>query len=61
MRGRPGEVVSALEWAEIGALAGDGVSQRQITKRLGVHRRTVTRALAADAPPRYVQRRRGRS
>jgi transposase len=48
-------VVSALEWAEIRALASDGVSQRQIAKRLGVHRRTVARALAADAPPRYVR------
>ena len=28
---RPREVVSALEWAEIRALASDGVSQRQIS------------------------------
>ena len=48
-------MVSALEWAEIRALASDGVSQRQIAKRLGVHRRTVARALASDAPPRYVR------
>ncbi len=48
-------MVSALEWAEIRALASDGVSQRQIAKRLGVHRRTVARALAAEAPPRYVR------
>jgi transposase len=48
-------VVSALEWAEVRALASDGVSQRQIAQRLGVHRRTVARALAADAPPRYVR------
>ncbi|HEY1711527.1 MAG TPA: helix-turn-helix domain-containing protein [Solirubrobacteraceae bacterium] len=48
-------VVSALEWAEIRALASDGVSQRQIAKRLGVHRRTVARALASDAPPRYLR------
>jgi hypothetical protein len=52
---RPGEVVSALEWAEIRALASDGVSQRQIAERLGIHRRTVARALATDAPPRYVR------
>jgi transposase len=31
------------------------VSQRQIAKRLGIHRRTVARALASDAPPRYVR------
>jgi transposase len=48
-------VVSALEWAEIRALASDGVSQRQIAMRLGVHRRTVARALASDTPPRYVR------
>jgi transposase len=48
-------VVSALEWAEIRALASDGVSQRQIAERLGVHRRTVARALASDTPPRYVR------
>ena len=48
-------MVSALEWAEIRALASDGVSQREIAKRLGVHRRTVARALASDAPPRYVR------
>jgi transposase len=48
-------VVSALEWAEIRALASDGVSQRQIAQRLGVHRRTVARALASDTPPRYVR------
>lgn len=48
-------MVSALEWAEVRALASDGVSQRQIAKRLGIHRRTVARALAADSPPRYVR------
>src|SRR5947209_18370224 len=37
------------------ALASDGVSQRQIAKRLGIHRRTVARALASEAPPRYVR------
>jgi transposase len=48
-------VVSALQWAEIRALASDGVSQREIAQRLGIHRRTVARALASDAPPRYVR------
>lgn len=48
-------MVSALEWAEIRMLASDGVSQRQIAKRSGIHRRTVARALAGDAPPRYVR------
>ncbi len=48
-------MVSALEWAEIRALTRDGVSQRQIAKQLGVNRRTVARAVAADEPPRYVR------
>ena len=48
-------MVSALEWAEIRALASDGVSQRQIAKRLGIHRRTVARALVCETPPRYVR------
>jgi transposase len=52
---RPGEVVSALEWAEIRALARDGVSQREIARRLGINRRTVARALGSDGPPRYVR------
>ena len=52
---RPGEVVSALEWAELRALAKDGMSQREIARRLGINRRTLSRALVADGPPRYVR------
>ena len=48
-------MVSALEWAEIRALAKDGILQREIASRLGINRRTVARALAADQPPRYVR------
>lgn len=48
-------MVSALEWAEVRALARDGVSQREIARRLGINRRTVARAMAADGPPRYVR------
>jgi transposase len=55
MRGGPGEVVSALEWAEIRALGQDGVSKREIARRLGINRRTVTSALAVDTPTRYVR------
>lgn len=48
-------MVSALEWAEIRTLARDGVSQREIARRLGINRRTIARALATDTPPRYVR------
>ncbi|MGH3143353.1 MAG: IS21 family transposase [Gaiellales bacterium] len=44
---------SALEWAQVRALAADGVSRREIAQRLGINRRTVARLLAADEPPRY--------
>jgi transposase len=47
------EVRSALEWAQVRAMAADGVSQRQIAARLGINRRTVRRLVAADEPPRY--------
>lgn len=44
---------SALEWAQVRALAADGVSRREIASRLGINRRTVARLLASDEPPRY--------
>ena len=44
---------SALEWAQVRALAADGVSQREIACRLGMNRRTVARLLAGEEPPRY--------
>jgi hypothetical protein len=47
------EVRRALEWAQVRALAADGVSQREVAGRLGINRRTVARLLAADVPPRY--------
>jgi len=46
-------VRSAMEWAQVKALAADGVSQTQIGERLGINRRTVKRLLAATEPPRY--------
>jgi transposase len=46
-------VRSALEWAQAKALAADGVSQREIARRLGINRRTVKRMLESDAPPSY--------
>jgi len=42
-----------MEWAQVKALAADGVSQTQIAERLGINRRTVKRLLDADEPPRY--------
>jgi transposase len=48
-------VVSAVEWAEVRALGRDGVSRREIARRLGMNRRTVARMLSADRPPKYVR------
>ena len=42
-----------MEWAQVRALAADGVSQREIAARLGINRRTVRRLAAAAEPPRY--------
>ena len=50
---------SALEWAQVRALAGDGLSQREIARRLAINRRTVARLLASAEPPRYRRARRG--
>jgi transposase len=50
---RAREVRSAVEWAQVRAMAADGVSQRDIAARLGINRRTVKRLVEADEPPRY--------
>ena len=44
---------SEVEWAQVRAMAADGVTQREIARRLGINRRTVKRLAEADAPPRY--------
>ena len=44
---------SALEWAQVRALAADGVSEREIARRLGINRRTVARLARSEEPPRY--------
>lgn len=42
------------EWAEVRRLHKvEGLSQRAISRRLGLNRRTVAKALASPAPPRY--------
>ena len=48
-----GEVRSAVEWAQVRAMAADGVKQREIARRLGINRRTVRRLAEASGPPRY--------
>jgi transposase len=42
-----------LEWAQVRALAADGVSQREIARRLQINRRTVARLAVSQEPPRY--------
>ncbi len=58
---RPGEVVSALECAEIRALASMVCPQRKVSRRVGINRRTVARTLASTVPPRCVPVHAGRS
>jgi transposase len=48
-----GEVRSALEWAEVRALAADGVSTSEIARRLGINWRTAAKLVEAVEPPRY--------
>ena len=42
----------AMEWAQVRALVADGVSEREIARRLGI-RRTVARLAGSEQPPRY--------
>ncbi len=44
---------SALEWAQVRTLAAEGLSQREIARRLGINRRTVIRLARSDEPPHY--------
>jgi transposase len=46
-------VRSALEWAQVRALVADGVSEREIARRLGMNRRTVARLARSVEPPHY--------
>ena len=47
-------MVGVEQWAEIRRLHRvEGVSIREISRRMGLHRKTVRRALAAAQPPRY--------
>ena len=44
---------SALEWARVRTLAAEGLSRREIARRLGINRRTVIRLARSDEPPHY--------
>jgi transposase len=47
-------VVDVEQWAEIRRMHRvERLSIREISKRTGLHRKTIRRALAAEAPPRY--------
>ena len=43
----------AMDWAEVRALEADGISRREIARRLGISRNTVRALAEADEPPRY--------
>jgi transposase len=50
-------VVGVEQWAEIRRLYRvEQLSIREIGRRMGLHRKTVRRALAASAPPRYERK-----
>jgi len=47
-------VISMEDWAEIRPLhRSNGLGKREITRRLGISRVTVDRALASDRPLKY--------
>ncbi len=46
-------MLSALDWAQVRTMTADGLSQREIARRLGINRRTAARLQGADDPPRY--------
>jgi transposase len=50
-------VVGVEQWAEVRRLHGvERLSIREISRRTGLHRKTVRRALAAVVPPRYERK-----
>jgi transposase len=52
-------VLGVEQWAQIRRMANvEGLSQREIKRRTGLHRDTIRRALASDEPPRYGPRQR---
>jgi transposase len=54
------DVLNVEDWAEIRRLSmAEGLSIKEICRRLGVARNTVRSALRSDAPPSYQRERRG--
>jgi transposase len=49
-------VITLEDWALIRRLAAEGEPHAAIARRLGISRTTVVKAVASDAPPRYVRR-----
>ena len=49
-------VITVEDWALIRRLDADGVPKARIAARLGVSRTTVIKAVASDAPPKYVRK-----
>jgi transposase len=49
-------VVGVEQWAEVRRMHRvERLSIREISKRTGLHRKTIRRALAAEVPPKYVR------
>lgn len=44
------------QWTQIHVLKAQGVSEREIARRLGISRNTVARYLSAEEVPRYKPR-----
>ena len=42
-----------MDWAEVRAMAADGLTKSEIAKRLGINRRTAARLVEASEPPSY--------
>ena len=42
-----------MEWAQVRAMDADGLSRREIARRLGIGRNTVRKLIEASQPPRY--------
>ena len=50
-------MITVAEWAEIRRLHRvEKLSKRAIVRRLGIHRDTVTRALASEEPRKYQRK-----